>query len=117
MVEQLCKPKVYQIKPVSGVDTEWIVNCRQLQDLQKAYDDSDNNSDVEMGNIPSYNPKVKLKETPHTHQYVNGAKSQPTTLFQSTTGGIGTDHSDGLCSHTQIIDHCAANVIIESTSL
>ena len=35
VVKQLCKPNVYQIKPVSGVCLEQIVNCRQLQDLQR----------------------------------------------------------------------------------
>ena len=56
VVEQLCEPNAYQIKPVNGFGPEWIVNCRQLQNLQKAHNDSDNTSDEEMGNIASFNP-------------------------------------------------------------
>ena len=33
MVEQLHEPNVYHIKPVNSVGVEWIVNCRQFQDL------------------------------------------------------------------------------------
>ena len=62
--EQLCEPNVYQIKSVDGVSPEHTVNYRQLQDLQKAYDDSDNISEKEIGKIPSINTKVTLKETP-----------------------------------------------------
>ena len=36
VLKQLHKPNVYQIRPVSGVSPEQVVNCRQLQDLQKA---------------------------------------------------------------------------------
>ena len=36
---------------------------------------------------------------------------------QSTIAGMGTDHSDGMSSYTQSIDHCPADVIIESTSI
>ena len=74
MVEQLYEPNVYQIKPVNGVGPEQIVNHRQLQDLQEAHNDSDNTSDEDMGSIPSYNPKVKLKEAPHIHKYATQAK-------------------------------------------
>ena len=71
-----------------------------------------------MGNVPSFNPKVKLKdETPHTHRYATQAKGQPSTLVQSTIASMGTDHSDRLNNHIQSVDHCPANVIIESTSL
>ena len=69
MVKQLHQPNVYQIKPVSGVGPGQIVNHRQLQDLQKAHDISDNNCDKEVSNIPSFNPKVKLKETSHMLTY------------------------------------------------
>ena len=37
-------------------------NCQQLQDLQRAHDDSDTNSEEEMGEMPSFNPRAKLKE-------------------------------------------------------
>ena len=71
VVKQLCEPNVYPIKPVNGVSPEQVVNCRQLQDLQKAHDNN-NNSNKEVGNVPnvpSFNCKVKLKnETPHTHR-------------------------------------------------
>ena len=70
-----------------------------------------------MGNIPPFNPKVKLKETPNTHKYATQAKGQPSRLVQSTVAGMGMDHSDGLGNCTQGVDHCPANVIIESTSL
>ena len=36
VVIQLHEPNVYQIKPVNGVNLEWVVNCRQLQDLKKS---------------------------------------------------------------------------------
>ena len=49
VVEQLCEPNVYQIKPVNGIIPEQTVNCRQLQDVQKAHDDSDNTSEEEIG--------------------------------------------------------------------
>ena len=58
MIEQLDEPKVYCIKPVNGDSSAWIVNHRQLQDLQKAYDESDTTSKEEMGNIPSFNPRT-----------------------------------------------------------
>ena len=78
VVKQLHEPNVYRIKPVNGVGPERVVNCRQLQDLQRAHDDKDNSSNKGMGNIPnvpSFNPKVKLKdETPHTHRYATWAK-------------------------------------------
>ena len=74
VVKQLHEPDVYQNKPVNGVGSEWVINCRQLKDLQKAHDISDNTSDKEVDNIPSFNPKVKLKETPHTHKYATWAK-------------------------------------------
>ena len=74
-VKHLHEPNVYQIKPsVNGISPEWVVNCRQLQDLQKAHDISDSTSHEEVGNIPSFNPKVKLKETAHTHRYTTGQK-------------------------------------------
>ena len=70
VVKQLYEPNVYWIKPVNGVSQEWVVNCGQLQDLQKAHDNNDNTSNKEAGNVPSFDPKVKLKdETPHTHRY------------------------------------------------
>ena len=74
VVEEPHEPNVYQIKPVSCVSPEWVVNCRQLQDLQKAHNDSDNTSDEKMGNIPSFNAKVRLKEAPHTHKYATWEK-------------------------------------------
>ena len=74
VVKQLHEPNVYQNKPVSGVGPEWVVNCRQMQDLQNAHDISDNTGDKEVGNIPSFNPKRKLKETPNTHKYATQAK-------------------------------------------
>ena len=80
MVEQLHEPNVYRIKPVNGVSTEWTVNHRLLQDLHKAHNNSDNTSDEEMVNVPYYNPKGKLKETPHTNKYatqVNGNGNGP----------------------------------------
>ena len=52
MVEQLCKPNVYQLKSVSGVGPDWIVNFRQLQDLHKAHNDSDNSSVEEWALYP-----------------------------------------------------------------
>ena len=61
MFEWLCKPNVYHSKPVNGDDLEQIVNCQQLQDLQRAHDDSDISSEEEMGEIPSFNPRAKLK--------------------------------------------------------
>ena len=93
------------------------MNCRQLQDLQKVHTDSDNTNDEEMGNIPSFNPKVRLKEAPHNHKYTTWAKGQPPTLVQGTTASMGKDHSDGLSSHTQHVSHCPANAITESTRL
>ena len=74
MVKQLHRPNVYQIRPVNGAGPEWVVNHRQLQDLQKAHDNNDNSSEQQMGNIPSFNPEVKLKETPHTQKYATQAK-------------------------------------------
>ena len=118
VVKQLQEPNVYQNKPVNGVGPEQVVNCRQLQDLQKAHDNNDNTSDREVGNVPSLNPKVKLKdETPHTQRYATHAKGQPSTLVQSTIASMGMDHSDRLNNHVQSVDHCSADVIIESTSL
>ena len=121
VVKQLCEPNVYQIKPVNGVGPERVVNCRQLQDLQKAHDDKDNRSNKGMGkvpNVPSFNPKVKLKdEIPYTHRYATQEKGRPSTLVQSTIAGMGMDHSDRLNNHIQSVDHCPANVIIEITSL
>ena len=71
-----------------------------------------------MGKVPPLKPKVKLKdETPHTHRYATQAKGQPSTLVQITIAGMGMDHSDRLNNHVQSVDHCPANVIIESTSL
>ena len=64
-----------------------------------------------------FDPEVKLKETPHACKYATWAKGQPSTLVQSTIASMGTDSSDGLSNHTQSVDHCPANVIIESTSL
>ena len=61
--------------------------------------------------MPPFNPKVKLKETPHTHKYATQAKGQPSTMIQSSRAGIGTDQSDGLSNHTQSVDHCPVNVI------
>ena len=60
VVEQLHEPMCTQIKPVSGIGPECTVNQRQLQDLQKALNESDTTSDEEMANIPSFNPKVRL---------------------------------------------------------
>ena len=74
MVKHFCEPNVYQIKLVDDVCPEQTVNCRQLQDLQKANDDSDNTSEKEIGKMPSLIPKVTLKETPHTHKYATQAK-------------------------------------------
>ena len=73
-MEQLCEPNVYQIKPVNGVSPEQLVNYRQLQDLKKAHDDGDNTSDKDIGNKPSFNPKVRLKEAPHTNTYATKQK-------------------------------------------
>ena len=117
VVKQLHEPNVYQIKPVNCIGPEQVVNCRQLQDLQKAHDISSNTSDEEVGNIPSFNPKVKLKETPHIHRYATWAKGQPSTLVQSTIAGMEMDHRDRLSNHTQCVDPYPANVIIESTGL
>ena len=108
---------MYQTKPVNGASPEWIVNCIQLQDLPRAHNDSDKSSDDEMGNIHSYNHKVRLKEAPYIHKYVTWAKGQLPTLVHSTITGMGMDHSDELSSHTQSVDHCPANAIIQSTSL
>ena len=47
-VEQLHEPNVYHIKQVDGVVTEWFVNCIQLKDLHKAYNERDTTSDREM---------------------------------------------------------------------
>ena len=116
-MEQLCKHNVYQIKPVNWVSLGRIVNCRQLQDLQKAHNESDTTSDEEMGIITSFNPKVTLKEPPHIHKYATQAKGKPLTLVQSTIVGMGMNHSDGLSGHSQSVDHCPANAIIESTNL
>ena len=58
----------------NSVSPEWIVNCRQLQDLQKAHNESDTTSDEEVGNIPSFNPNTRLKEPSHIHKYATGAK-------------------------------------------
>ena len=44
LVKQLHEPNVYQIRPVNGVGPEWVVNCRQLQDLQNVFDNNDNSS-------------------------------------------------------------------------
>ena len=74
MVEQLHEPNVYCIKPVNGVGLEWIVYCRQLQDLKKAQNKIDTTSVEEMGNIPSFNPRTQLKETSHSHKYATQAK-------------------------------------------
>ena len=51
VVKQLHEPNLYQIRPVNSVGPEWVVNCRQLQDLQKAHGNSDNTSGEEMGSI------------------------------------------------------------------
>ena len=61
VVEQHHNPYVYQIKPINDVGPEQTVKCRQLQDLQKAHNESDTTSDEEMGDIPSLNPKARLK--------------------------------------------------------
>ena len=74
VVEQLHEPDMYCIKPVNGVSLEKIVNCRQLQDLQKAHNESDTTSDEEMGDIPSFNPKMRLIASPHTHKYATWTK-------------------------------------------
>ena len=66
--KQLCEPNVYRITPVNGFGQEWVVNHRQLQDLQNAHDNNHNTSGREVGNVPSLNPKVRLKDkTLHTH--------------------------------------------------
>ena len=117
MVEQLHEPNVYHIQTGNGVSLEWIVNCRQLQDLQKAHNESDTTSDQKMGHIPSFNPRTELKETPHSHKYSTGANGQSPTLIQSTIASMGKDNSDGLSGHAQNVDHCPANAIIESKSL
>ena len=72
MVEQLHKPNVYHIKSINGDSPEHVVNCRQLQDLQEAHNDS--NSEEEMGNIPSFNPRTHLKDIPHSHKYATQEK-------------------------------------------
>ena len=75
VMKQLHESNVYQIKLVNGVGPEWVVNCRQLQDLQKGQDNNDNTSDREVGNVPFLDPKVKLKdETPPTHRYATWTK-------------------------------------------
>ena len=117
VMEQLGKPNVYHIKPVNDVGLKWIVNCRQLQDLQKAHNESDTTSDEEMGDIPSFNPRTQLKETPHNHKYATWEKRKPCNLVQSTIAGMGKDSSDGLSHHAQSVDHCPANAIVENTSL
>ena len=58
-------------------DHEFVV-VKQLH-KPNAHDNSDNTSDKEVSNIPSFNPKVKLKETHHTHKYATQAKGQPST--------------------------------------
>ena len=101
VVEKICKPNVYQTKPVNGVGLEQIVNHRQLQDLQKAHSESSTTSDEEMGNIPFFNPKTRLNEPPHNHKYATWAKGQPSILVQSTIACMRMDHSDGLSRHAQ----------------
>ena len=118
MVKQLHEPNVYWIKPVNGVSPEWVANCRQLQALQKAHDNNDNTNNEEVGNVPSFSPKVRLRdETPHTHRYATQAKGRPSTLVQCPIAGMGMDHSDRLNNNIQSFDHCPADVIIERTSL
>ena len=75
------------------------MNHKQLQDLQKVHNESDTTSDEEMGNIPSFNPKMRLKEPPNTHKYATWAKGQPLTLVQSSIAGMGMDCSSGLSGH------------------
>ena len=50
------------------------VQSRQLQDLQKAHNESDTTSDEEMGHTPSFNPQTRLKEPPHNNKYATEAK-------------------------------------------
>ena len=94
---------MYQIKPVNGVGLECVVNCRQLQDLQKAHVVNDNTGDKEVGNIPSFNPKVKLKETSNTHKYATWAKGQTFAMVQSTIASMGTDQSDRLSNIFRVL--------------
>ena len=56
VVVELHKPNMYWIRPVSGIGPEQIVNHRQLQDLQKAHNESDTTSDEKMVRL-----KVRLK--------------------------------------------------------
>ena len=117
MVEQLHELNVYQIKQVNGVSPGQIMSCRQLQDLQKAKHESDTTSGEEMGNIPSFSPKIRLKEPPNIHKYATQAERWLPTLVQSTIASMGMDHSNGLSSHAQCVHHYPADAIIESTSL
>ena len=96
VVEQLCKSNMYCIRPVSGDGPEWVVNYRQLHDLQKANNESDKTGEEEMGGIPCFNLRTQLKETPYHHKYASQARGWPTTLVQSIIACMGKDSSDGL---------------------
>ena len=56
----------------------------KVLDPQNALDNNDNSSEEQMGNIPSFNPKMKLKETPCAHKYATQPKRQTHILVQST---------------------------------
>ena len=94
------------------------INHQQLQDLQGAQDDSDTSSEEKVGKIPSFNPRVRLKaDTPHQHKYATQSKAQPPTLVKSTIAGMGKDQQWWTKNLLQSVDHCPANMIIESTNL
>ena len=118
MVKWLHKHNVYHVKQVNGNGAEEIVNCQQLQDLQRAHNGSDTSSEEEVGEIPSFSPKDRLKEDmPYQHIYATWSRGQPPTLVWSMIASMGKESSSGLRTLHQRVDHCPAYVIIESTNL
>ena len=103
VVKQLCKPNVYRITD----------NCKTFKTPMIIV------ITLVMKSWAIYSPStIKLSwKTPHTHRYATQTKGWPSTLVQSTIAGMETDHSDRLSSHTQHVDLCEADVIIDSTSL
>ena len=91
MVEQLHKPNVYQIKPVNGVGPGMDYKPQDNYKIcQKAHNERDISLVMrKLADIPYFNPKVRLKEPPHSHKYATQAKGQPPTLVQSTIAGMG----------------------------
>ena len=67
MVEQFCEPSMYHIKPVNSNSPEQVINCKELQDLQRVHNDNDTISQEEMGKIPSFNPKARLTDDTPTN--------------------------------------------------